>query len=68
MLEARSSFDIVRYAGHLDWFHTRDPNSAAGVAARWLVGEEATKLFQQFHDLLIEEAETFVDSILAKAP
>ena len=33
----------------------------------WM-GEQATQLFQQYHDLLVEGAESFVDSVLAEAP
>lgn len=33
----------------------------------WL-GEQAAQLFQQYHDLLAEKAEAFVDSVFAKAP
>ena len=45
-----------------------DPNLPLELLPDDWLGEEATQLFQQFHDLLIEEAEAFVDSILAKAP
>jgi phenylacetic acid degradation operon negative regulatory protein len=37
------------------------------LPADWL-GERVSQLFQQYHELLIEEAEAFVDSVLAKAP
>jgi phenylacetic acid degradation operon negative regulatory protein len=33
----------------------------------WL-GERATQLFQQYHNLLVEKAEAFVDSAFAKVP
>lgn len=37
------------------------------LSADWL-GERGSQLFQQFNELLVEEAEAFVDSVLAKAP
>jgi phenylacetic acid degradation operon negative regulatory protein len=45
-----------------------DPNLPLELLPDDWLGEEATQLFQQFHDLLIEEAGAFVDSVLAKAP
>jgi phenylacetic acid degradation operon negative regulatory protein len=45
-----------------------DPNLPLELLpADWL-GDRAMQLFQQVHDLLFEGAESFVDSVLAKAP
>jgi len=45
-----------------------DPNLPLELLpADWL-GGRATRLFQQYHDLLAKEAEGFVDSVFAKAP
>ncbi|NIS78895.1 MAG: phenylacetic acid degradation operon negative regulatory protein PaaX [Anaerolineales bacterium] len=45
-----------------------DPNLPLELLPdNWLC-ERATHLFQQYHELLIEQAEAFVDSVLAKAP
>jgi len=33
----------------------------------WL-GEDATRLFQEYHDLLVDRAEAYVDSVFAQAP
>jgi phenylacetic acid degradation operon negative regulatory protein len=45
-----------------------DPNLPPELLPNDWLGEEATQLFQQVHDLLVEEADAYVDSILAKAP
>jgi phenylacetic acid degradation operon negative regulatory protein len=45
-----------------------DPNLPLELLPDDWLGEKATQLFQEFHDLLIEKAEAFVDSIFAKAP
>jgi phenylacetic acid degradation operon negative regulatory protein len=45
-----------------------DPNLPPELLPDDWLGEEATRLFQQYHDLLVAEAEAFVDSIFAKAP
>lgn len=45
-----------------------DPNLPLELLPGDWLGERATQLFQQYHDLLVEGAETFVDSVLAKAP
>ncbi len=45
-----------------------DPNLPLELLPNDWFGERATQLFQQYHDLLDEEAEIFVDSILSKAP
>jgi phenylacetic acid degradation operon negative regulatory protein len=45
-----------------------DPNLPLELLPDDWLGEKATQLFQQYHDLLIEEAEAFVDSVLVKAP
>jgi phenylacetic acid degradation operon negative regulatory protein len=45
-----------------------DPNLPLELLPSDWLGERATQLFQQYHDLLVEEAETFLDSILSKAP
>ena len=45
-----------------------DPNLPAELLPDDWLGERATRLFQQVHDLLVEEADAFVDSVLAKDP
>jgi phenylacetic acid degradation operon negative regulatory protein len=45
-----------------------DPNLPLELLPDDWLGERATQLFQQYHDLLVEGAEAFVDSALAKAP
>lgn len=45
-----------------------DPNLPLELLPDDWLGEGATQLFQQYHDLLVEGAEAFVDSVLAKAP
>lgn len=45
-----------------------DPNLPLELLPDDWLGERATRLFQQYHDLLVEEAEAFVDSVFAKAP
>jgi phenylacetic acid degradation operon negative regulatory protein len=45
-----------------------DPNLPLELLPDDWLGEQATQLFQQYHDLLVEGAEAFVDSVLAKAP
>jgi len=45
-----------------------DPNLPLELLPDDWLGERATQLFQQYHDLLVEGAEAFVDSVLAKAP
>ena len=45
-----------------------DPNLPLELLPDGWLGERATRLFQQYHDLLVEEAEAFVDSVFAKAP
>lgn len=45
-----------------------DPNLPLELLPNDWLGEEAKQLFQQYHDLLVDEAETYVDSVLAKAP
>ncbi len=45
-----------------------DPNLPLELLPDDWLGERTTQLFQQYHDLLIEEAEAFVDSVFAKAP
>ncbi len=45
-----------------------DPNLPAELLpADWL-GERATLLFQQYRDMLADEADAYVDAVLAKAP
>jgi phenylacetic acid degradation operon negative regulatory protein len=45
-----------------------DPNLPLELLpADWL-GERATQLFQQYHEMLVDEAEAFVDTVLEKAP
>jgi phenylacetic acid degradation operon negative regulatory protein len=45
-----------------------DPNLPTELLPDNWLGERATLLFQQYRDLLANEAEAFVDSVLAKAP
>ena len=45
-----------------------DPNLPPELLPNDWLGEEATRLFQQFYDLLIEKAEAYVDSVFAKNP
>ncbi|MCP4537655.1 MAG: phenylacetic acid degradation operon negative regulatory protein PaaX [Chloroflexi bacterium] len=45
-----------------------DPNLPLELLSDDWLGGRATQLFQEYHDLLIERAEAFVDSVLAKAP
>ena len=45
-----------------------DPNLPVELLPEDWLGETVTQLFKQFHELLVEEAEAFVDSVLAKAP
>ena len=45
-----------------------DPNLPLELLPDGWLGERATELFRQYHDLLVEGAESFVDSVLAKAP
>jgi phenylacetic acid degradation operon negative regulatory protein len=44
-----------------------DPNLPLELLpAEWL-GQKAAQMFQQYRDLLVEQAETFVDSVFAQA-
>jgi phenylacetic acid degradation operon negative regulatory protein len=45
-----------------------DPNLPVELLPGDWLGERATLLFQQYRDLLADEAEAFVDSVLARAP
>lgn len=45
-----------------------DPNLPSELLPDGWLGGLATQPFQQYHDLLIEKAEAFVDSVFAKAP
>jgi phenylacetic acid degradation operon negative regulatory protein len=45
-----------------------DPNLPRELLPEDWLGERVSQLFQQYHELLVEEAEAFVDSVLAKAP
>jgi len=45
-----------------------DPNLPLELLPDDWLGEKATRLFQQYRDLLVDEADSFVDSVLAKAP
>jgi phenylacetic acid degradation operon negative regulatory protein len=45
-----------------------DPNLPLELLPDDWLGEKAAQLFQQYHDLLVDEAEAFVDSVLAKTP
>jgi phenylacetic acid degradation operon negative regulatory protein len=44
-----------------------DPNLPLELLPPGWLGEQATQLFQQYHDLLVEKAESFLDSVLAQA-
>jgi len=45
-----------------------DPNLPLELLPDDWLGGRATQLFQQYHNLLVEKAEAFVDSVFAKAP
>ena len=45
-----------------------DPNLPLELLPGDWLGGRVTRLVQQYHDLLVEQAETFVDSVFAKAP
>jgi len=45
-----------------------DPNLPLELLPDDWLGERATQVFQQHHGLLVEKAEAYVDSVLAKAP
>jgi phenylacetic acid degradation operon negative regulatory protein len=45
-----------------------DPNLPLELLPDDWLGERATQLFQQYHDLLVEKAGAYVDSVLSKAP
>jgi phenylacetic acid degradation operon negative regulatory protein len=45
-----------------------DPNLPLELLPEDWPGERATRLFQEYHDLLVDQAETFVNSVFAKAP
>jgi phenylacetic acid degradation operon negative regulatory protein len=45
-----------------------DPNLPLELLPDDWLGEKATQIFRQYYNLLIEKAEAFVDSVLAKAP
>jgi phenylacetic acid degradation operon negative regulatory protein len=45
-----------------------DPNLPLELLPDGWLGHKAMQLFQQYHDLLSEPAEAFVDAVLAKAP
>jgi phenylacetic acid degradation operon negative regulatory protein len=45
-----------------------DPNLPLELLPSDWLGERATQLFQQYHDILVEGAQSFVDSVFAKAP
>jgi phenylacetic acid degradation operon negative regulatory protein len=45
-----------------------DPNLPLELLPDYWLGGRAAQLFQQYHDLLTERAEAFVDSVLVKAP
>lgn len=45
-----------------------DPNLPLELLPDDWLGERAAQLFQQYHDLLVEKAEAFVDAVLARAP
>jgi len=45
-----------------------DPNLPLELLPDDWLGQRAMQLFQQYHNLLVDKAETFVDSVLARAP
>jgi phenylacetic acid degradation operon negative regulatory protein len=45
-----------------------DPNLPLELLPDDWLGHRATQLFQQYHDLLSEKAEAYVDAVLAQAP
>jgi len=45
-----------------------DPNLPLELLPDDWLGERATRLFQQYHNLLDQKAEAYLDSVLAKAP
>ena len=45
-----------------------DPNLPPELLPDGWLGEKATQLFQQYHELLIDGAEAFVESVFAKTP
>jgi phenylacetic acid degradation operon negative regulatory protein len=45
-----------------------DPNLPRELLPDDWLGERAALLFQQYHNLLVEKAEAFVDAVMAKAP
>lgn len=45
-----------------------DPNLPLELLPDDWLGERAAQLFQQYRDLLVDEAEAFVDAVLARAP
>jgi len=45
-----------------------DPNLPLELLPDEWLGEKAMQLFQQYHNLLVDKAEAFVDSVFAKAP
>jgi phenylacetic acid degradation operon negative regulatory protein len=45
-----------------------DPNLPLELLPDEWHGEEATKLFQELHELLVDGADEYVDSVLVKAP
>lgn len=45
-----------------------DPNLPLELLPDDWLGERAVQLFQQYHSLLVDQAEAFVDSVFAKAP
>jgi phenylacetic acid degradation operon negative regulatory protein len=45
-----------------------DPNLPLELLPDDWLGEKAADMFQQYHQLLVEDAEVFVGSVLARAP
>lgn len=45
-----------------------DPNLPLELLPEGWLGRTATQLFQEYHDLLNNEAEAYIDEVLAKAP
>jgi phenylacetic acid degradation operon negative regulatory protein len=45
-----------------------DPNLPLELLPDHWLGERASQLFRQYHDLLTEQAEAYVDSVLSKTP
>jgi phenylacetic acid degradation operon negative regulatory protein len=45
-----------------------DPNLPLELLPDDWLGQRAAELFQKYHQLLVDDAEAYVDAVLAKAP